>query len=180
MTIKVEVAGVDVSSIVDLTSTFSVTLPLTRRGATAQFSLIDSPANGGAGFTNPFVNMLDEVTIYDWDGTTKIFGGVVTATTVRCPSPNVNIWECHCLDGNYYLEAPGTLVNTTYTNQTSDYIVQDLFATYMPTMTTNNVQPGNRTQSPKVFNGLMGWSIFANADGVVRPDVGHRQFHQGG
>lgn len=142
MTIKVEVAGVDVSAIVDLTSTFTVNLPLARRGATATFSVIDSPPDGAAGFTLPFVNILDTVTIYDWDEVTPIFSGVVTHTRVRCPSPNTNIWECSCLDANYYLEAPSELVNTSYSNQTADYIVKDLFATYLPTITTANVQPG--------------------------------------
>ncbi len=41
-------------------------------------------------------------------------------------------------------------------------------------------QPRHSAQSGKLFNGLMGWSILADTDRVVREDVQHRQLHDGG
>src|SRR4029453_6888423 len=44
---------------------------------------------------------------------------------------------------------------------------------------TQGDQAGDGAQGRKMFDWLMRWSIFADADRIVREDVDHRDFHEG-
>ena len=44
----------------------------------------------------------------------------------------------------------------------------------------HDVQAGDRAQRPQMLDRLVGRAVLAEADRVVRPDVGHRQLHQRG
>lgn len=138
MTVKITVGGVDVSLLVDLSYGCEIRMPVSKRGATASFVLRDF----GPSFNTALVNPLDIAKVYDVDGTTLLFSGPITKPEITIPSANVTLWHCPAVDASYYLEAPGTLVNKRYLVQTADAIVKDIFATYLPTITTAHVQAG--------------------------------------
>lgn len=138
MTVKVLLAGNDVSTLLDLTQGYEVRMPVSRKGATAKFTVRDF----GPGFNTALVPVLSTVHLYDEDGTTLLFTGVVSKPEILTPAAGVNGWLCNCVDATYYLEAPALLVNKKYVNQTADAIVKDIFATYLPGITTAHVQAG--------------------------------------
>ncbi len=131
-TFKITVAGVDRSLMLD-TSTLDIDLVTARKGSTAQFTLIDT----SLAFN---IDPLDEVMIYDIDGVTPIFSGVITKPTAKPEATSYNRLDCTAQDDFYYFDS--TLVNEAYTNQTADYIVKALVSKYLTGVTTNHVQAG--------------------------------------
>lgn len=127
------IGGVDYSAQVDGQS-LQVTLPTTKRGATARFDVLDTTLALR-------IDPLDEVVINDVDGATPVFSGVITRPTVVIEGMGTaNRWKCQAQDATYHLDS--TVVNEVYSNMTADAIVKALFAKYLPAITTVNVQSG--------------------------------------
>lgn len=138
---KVVLGGVDVSALVDVGSV-QVHLPTNRRGATASFKLIKRPTSAtDTAWKTYNVAPLSTVVIYDIDGTTPIFNGVVTKPSVHPIPGSHNEWTCPCLDTMYYLGS--VLVNVAYDNATDQEIVQGIFAAYLPGVSTSTYVTNN-------------------------------------
>lgn len=133
---KVVVDGVDVSAQVD-PQWLTVTIPTSRRGATASLHLLDTSPPAGLNAQPPA-----SVVIYDIDGVTPIFDGLVTKAQVRVESVgNMNRWILTAQDATFYFDA--VLINEIYTDVTVDEVIADIFAKYMPAVdATTLVQPG--------------------------------------
>ena len=131
--ITVTIGGIDYSQYVEQ-STFEINQVLTRRGDTATFYLVSTTALTAI---LPLPRLLP-VMIRDAYANAK-FGGLLTDTIAHADrGPGVYVYECRCQDYSYPLTK--TIGNKKYQNQTVDQIAKDLIATYVPYMTTMNVQ----------------------------------------
>lgn len=130
---RVLIGGTDYSAQVEGQS-LNVSLPTTRKGSVARFDVLDTSLALR-------ITPLETCTIYDVDGTTPIFSGIITRPTAVIESPGtVNRWKCQAQDPTYYMDT--VIVNEVYTNMTADAIVKALITKYLPSLTTVNVQPG--------------------------------------
>ncbi len=93
---RVLIGGVDYSAQVDGQS-LNVSLPTTRKGSVARFDVIDTSLALR-------ITPLETCTIYDVDGSTPVFSGIITRPTAVIESPGtVNRWKCQAQDPTYYI-----------------------------------------------------------------------------
>jgi hypothetical protein len=124
--IKIEINNVDRSDEITL-SDLSITQNLTNSVDTAEFSIIKNSLTLVPDFG-------DDIVIYD--GTQKIFAGIVSKVTTSIDGMAENL-DIKCVD--YTEEIDHILVAKTYTAQKVKDIIADMVASFAPGFTTNNV-----------------------------------------
>lgn len=125
------IGGVDVSRFVDQRSA-TITQVLMHRGDTANFRLTDTSLALA-------VSQQDVVRVVDDLGNVKFLGLVNTVRTT-IPATTYNQLEVICTDYSWFIQK--AVGNKKYLGRTVDYIAKDLIATYVPNITTANVQSG--------------------------------------
>jgi len=129
MAIVIEINSTDVTSQIEQRS-LEVVQRITNQVDTASFAV----RKAGSKTLAPTYG--DEVSIYD--GSTKIFGGVIISVT-QSPTagPSGIEYDVRCVDHTYTMDR--ILAARTYTNQTIGDIIADLIDSYAPTFTYANV-----------------------------------------
>jgi hypothetical protein len=103
---KVTIGGVDKTQFVDVVPNPSITMKQNER-STATLRLHPVRVGNTSAYTTYVPNQYDTITIYDVDGTTPMFGGVITQVgTVGAPAPGdtLHFTTLQCIDYMVYTD----------------------------------------------------------------------------
>lgn len=144
MAIKITIAGVDKTDQIDWESLVKEEV-LTKEPDSLMFRI----KNYDTKTYRPSIN--DEVILYDTDGTTKIFGGIIIEGHEEVDAL-VRYYEVTCKDYTHTLDR--YLVSATYTAQTGQAIVSDIVSTFVEAGYTATNAVCTVTVNKIVFNYL--------------------------
>jgi len=96
------------------------------------------------------IEKTDEIIIYNDDESRKLFAGLVSKVSKRLEGITL-LFHLSCQDYTILLDT--AIVNKVYENETGQAIIQDLFTTYLPEVTTATyIDDDGLTYSRIVFN----------------------------